>query len=102
MKINGNHLKQQGIGQQSIRGKEVALQSRIRMVTQELNRLEQKKELSKAEQEKKQELEKELTELQQQLYNAQKEKTEGEEQQEETEDCLYKEDGKGELVDERI
>ena len=41
-----------------------------------------------------------MTELQQQLYNVQKEKME--EQREETEDDLLKEDGKGELVDERI
>ncbi|MDE7366734.1 MAG: hypothetical protein K2N24_05205, partial [Lachnospiraceae bacterium] len=67
MKIDGSHLKPQGT-EQSIKGKEAALRSRIRTVTQELNRLEQKKELSKVEQEKKQELEKELTELQQQLY----------------------------------
>lgn len=99
MKIDGNHLKPQGI-EQGAKGKEAALQSRIRMVAQELNRLEQKEDLSKAEQEKKQELEKELTALRQQLYNVQKEKME--EQQEETEDGLLKEDGKGELVDERI
>lgn len=99
MKIDGNHLNPQGI-KQGVKGKEAALQSRIRMVAQELNRLEQKEDLSKAEQEKKQELEKELTALQQQLYNVQKEKME--EQQEETEDGLLKEDGKGELVDERI
>lgn len=99
MKIDGNHLNPQGI-KQGVKGKEAALQSRIRMVAQELNRLEQKEDLSKAEQEKKQELEKELTALRQQLYNVQKEKME--EQQEETEDGLLKEDGKGELVDERI
>lgn len=99
MKIDGNYLKPQGI-EQGVKGKEAALQSRIRMVAQELNRLEQKEDLSKAEQEKKQELEKELTALRQQLYNVQKEKME--EQQEETEDGLLKEDGKGELVDERI
>lgn len=99
MKIDGNHLNPQGI-KQGVKGKEAALQSQIRMVAQELNRLEQKEDLSKAEQEKKQELEKELTALRQQLYNVQKEKME--EQQEETEDGLLKEDGKGELVDERI
>lgn len=99
MKIDGNHLNPQRI-KQGVKGKEAALQSRIRMVAQELNRLEQKEDLSKAEQEKKQELEKELTALRQQLYNVQKEKME--EQQEETEDGLLKEDGKGELVDERI
>lgn len=101
MKIEGNYSNQQGINQQSAKGKETAIQNRIRMVLQELNQLEQKDELSKTEQEKRKELEKELTELQQQLYNVKNERIK-EEQQEEKEDSPLKEDGKGEAVDERI
>lgn len=104
MKINGNHLNQQSMALQGIKGKAAAVQNRIRGVQQELSRLDQKKELSKEEQKKKQALERELAELQQQLSEINRESKEEiqEEQKQQDENADVKEPGKGELVDERI
>lgn len=108
--MEGISQNQSGMALQGIKGKEAALQNRLRVVQQELNRLGQKDRLSREEQEKKQKLEKELMELQQQLSDISREKNEEmreerKRQQEADADMPcedWNEEGKGEQVDERI
>lgn len=113
MKIEGSGHNQSDGAIQKWNGKEATLQNRLRVVQQELSRLGQKEQLTKEEQEKKQKLEKEQMELEQQLQDIagkkQKEVQEQEKKQEqqkiqeqEETDSPWKEEGKGERVDERV
>lgn len=108
MKIEGFHPSMSAPSLSGAGMKEAALQNQIQALQRELNRLDQKEELSKEEKQQKQELEKQLSELKQELQKVKREEMKEQQvnqkrnEQEEDSDTGAKEEGKGEYVDEHI